>query len=314
MKELKLIKKVAKVPTLLARKIKAAGKKIQYNNHILNILKDKTVLAYILSFVVSEFKGYTAESIIETIGEPKVHKVPVEPGMKRKRSETIRGESTDSIIPGEGMIFFDILFTTYAGTKNPVKLYINIEAQRKFSPGYDIVTRAIVYGARMISEQIEAEAVTSNYDNVKKVYSIWLCLNAPKSVQDSIIEYSIKPEALHGNYSKASRYDIMSVIIVCLNNNTLDSKNKLIGMLSNLLSPRLDFEEKKKTLESSYGFKMSKEVEAEANTMCNLADEIEDEVIKNIIKNMISDGLPDEKIMLYANCDEDLIKSVRETK
>lgn len=106
MRRTRIINSVVKIPTLLARKLKVAGKKVQYNNHVLNILKDKKVLAYILSNIVNEFKGYSTEKIIDAIeGEPKVWAIPVEPGMKkRKRSETIRGESTDSIIPGEGMI------------------------------------------------------------------------------------------------------------------------------------------------------------------------------------------------------------------
>lgn len=71
----------------------------------------------------------------------------------------------------------------------------------------------------------------------------------------------------------------MSVIVVCLSNNTLKSENKLVGMLSNLLSSRLDFEEKKKALEEDFDFQMSEELETEANKMCNLAEGIEEEAL-----------------------------------
>lgn len=46
-------------------------------------------------------------------------------------------------------MYFDIVF--FAKTKNAEreKLYINIEAQKSFCPGYDLVTRGVVYSARL---------------------------------------------------------------------------------------------------------------------------------------------------------------------
>lgn len=63
-------------------------------------------------------------------------------------------------------------------------MYINIEAQKSFYPGYDLVTRAIVYPTRLISQQMDIEYTADNYDGVKKVYSIWLCFNAPTKNKD----------------------------------------------------------------------------------------------------------------------------------
>lgn len=50
----------------------------------------------------------------------------------------------------------------------------------RIEPGYDIVTRGIFYAARLISAQSGTEFTHSHYDDIKKVYSIWLCMNAPK--------------------------------------------------------------------------------------------------------------------------------------
>ncbi|MBS6520250.1 MAG: hypothetical protein KH359_06235 [Clostridiales bacterium] len=68
---------------------------------------------------------------------------------------------------------------------------INLEAQRDFCPKYSIVTRGIYYGARMISSQKGTEFSGSNYDEIKKVYSIWICMNVPRYIGNTILEYSL---------------------------------------------------------------------------------------------------------------------------
>ena len=64
----------------------------------------------------------------------------------------ITGDSTESRIPGEGTITYDIRFRVYVpgqGSRETVKLLMNVEAQKKFYLKYRIVTRGIFYGARM---------------------------------------------------------------------------------------------------------------------------------------------------------------------
>lgn len=49
---------------------------------------------------------------------------------------------------------------------------MNVEAQKDYHPGYDLVTRGIFYVARMISAQMDVEFTADDYDGIKKVYSI----------------------------------------------------------------------------------------------------------------------------------------------
>lgn len=44
---------------------------------------------------------------------------------------------------------------------------------------YDIVTRGVFYCARMLSSQMGNEISAKEYDKLKKVYSIWICLDVP---------------------------------------------------------------------------------------------------------------------------------------
>lgn len=275
--------------THISSSIDTAGDKAQYDEHIKNLIKDKNVLAYILVYTVEEFADYTIEQARDAIdGEPEI--------IKRKiRPDVVHTLENESKIPGEGVMYFDIVFYARYGNERK-KLYVNIEAQKSFYPGYDLVTRGIIYPARLISQQMDVEYTASDYDGVKKVYSIWICMNAPgknrddERVSDSIIKYSIKPDVVYPKDKRieeiaTGRYDIMSTVFVNLNaDKTINSKNKLISMLSTLLSVDIKTQEKKKRLEEEYGIKMSKELESEMSAMCNLSDIVEERGIEKGIE------------------------------
>ncbi len=70
------------------------------------------------------------------------------------------------------------------------------------------------------------------------------------------------------------RYDIMSLILIRLGKKTVRSRNKLIGMLSTLLSGTLTKDQRKKILEDEYDFKLSKDAERGLARMCNLSEAI----------------------------------------
>ena len=74
------------------------------------------------------------------------------------------------------------------------QIIINVEAQKDEPNGYDILNRAIFYVSRMISSQKERDFSNSNYNDIKRVYSIWVCMNMPKNslehihlVKDSVV-------------------------------------------------------------------------------------------------------------------------------
>lgn len=270
----------------ISNTIDSAKDKIQYDEHVRQILKDKGILAYILKYAVKEFKDYSIDDAKAAIdGEPEV-------AIRSVRPEAVSTLENESKIPGEGKMYFDILFYAVTNDGYRQKMYINIEAQKSFYLGYDLVTRGIVYPARLISQQMDVEYTADNYDGVKKVYSVWICMNAPekkhsyKKVADSIVEYSIKPTILYPHNATddeiaTGRYDLMSTVFINLNSqNTINSKNVLISMLSTLLSDKIKADEKKQKLEKEYGIKMSKELESEVSSMCNLSEAIEERGIE----------------------------------
>ena len=73
-------------------------------------------------------------------------------------------------------------------------------------------------------------------------------MNAPKYLQNTITEYSIVQNKLYGDYSRPARYDLLSVVMLCLvNPNDADYRNyeyqKLLRLLSVLASEKVEADE-----------------------------------------------------------------------
>ena len=291
-----------KAKSYLSQEIDSARENAKYDNHVKRLLSDKGILGYILMYAVEEFKGYTLEEARNAIeGEPEVACRGVYPG-SCDEPEAIRGENTESSIPGEGKMTFDIVFFARTRNREKQKIYVNIEAQNSFYPGYDLVTRGVIYGARLLSEQMDTEYTSDNYDGAKKVYSIWICMNTPdknnkqENVSDSIVEYAMEPKVLYQSELDCpvalGRYDLLSVVFICLaDDSTVASDNKLIGMLSTLLSSKISVNNKKESLEKKYGLPMSRSMERECNDMCNLSKGIEERAKAEGIERGIEQGI-----------------------
>lgn len=224
---------------------------------------------------MSEFAEMTFSQIRNCIdGDPEISSERIEPGYTNSR---ITGEMNEDKIPDEGAVFFDIRFSVRIGEiRRQIKLIINIEAQKDFYPGYDIVTRGIFYGSRLISSQLGTEFSYSHYDDIKKVYSIWICMNAPAAIGNAISKYSIKKtDYVSGIPDRVKGYDKLSVIIICLNE-TSENQSQLTAMLNTLLSSRLPVKEKIQNLENKFQIKVNNDLGKELNQMCNLSDLVEE--------------------------------------
>ncbi len=268
-----------KKKTYLAEAIETAGMKAQLDARAKKIVADKSVLSRIIKYTVDELKDYTLEEIAAAIEGIEIAAIPVYPGMVK--TEAIVGMPTEDVVPNEGKVTYDIRFCVLLPKGERIKLILNIEIQKDSYPGYDLVTRAVFYCARMISAQLNTEFNDSNYDDIKKVYSIWLCLNSPKKEADTITEYHIEPRALYGSSEARQRYDLMSIVMVKLNEESWRTKETLLhGLLGTIFSKELKAEEKLNILEHDYEVEITREVKEGVNKMCNLSDAIEERGIQ----------------------------------
>lgn len=267
------------VNTQIANAIITADDKSSYDENSVNLLSNIYVLANIVQGTLHECKDMSIEDIVTSIeGKPEVKLVNVHPG---EHQEKIIGDCNEDKVPGEGKTTFDIRFhINIPGQEQSIKILINVEAQRKYNPGYDLVTRGIYYGARMISAQRNTEFMDSDYDKIKKVYSLWVCMQAPNYAKNTITEYKIQQEKVYGNFQGDARYDILNVTFICLGDFKDENTPRVLSMLSVLLSDRIKAEEKIKSLEQNFKIPMTRTLRKEIERMCNLSDAIEDRGIE----------------------------------
>ena len=170
-------------------------------------------------------------------------------------------------------------------------MLINVEAQKDFHPGYSLTTRGVFYGARMISAQKGTEFSGTDYDNIRKVYSIWICMNAPDDIGNAISDYRLcKRDMIPGIPDKKIEYDKLTVAMICLNTKS-EKGNRLTKMLNILLSPAMKAESKIRQLEYEFDIPMENNMGEELNQMCNLSDYVKEIGIQKGIERGIEQGI-----------------------
>ncbi len=270
---------------------------VQYDEHVKRILSNRYILAWILKYTTAEFEDLSIEQIAETCiaEEISISKVQMMPGKtntkKKKQNGRIEGMNTEDKVPGEGAIYYDIRFSAYAPNNGEtVKILLNIEAQKKFKLKYALVTRGIFYAARMISAQLDTEFSTNDYSGMEKVYSIWICMNAPDYIGNAISEYSIKKQdIIAGIPDNREDYDKMSLVMICLNGtkNGREKGEGIIGLLNTLLATDMKVEEKGKILSENYGIVVDDSLGEEMEHMCNLGEGIREDALEEGIEILI---------------------------
>ena len=277
-----------------------ASDKVKYDANVRNILANKSILAWILKFATDEFKECDIEEIADCIENPEIGTLGVNPGYISSRTDDkensgehpdkITGMSNEDNVPNEGKIVYDIRFSVYKpgvtkdGKRDVIKLIINVEAQKNFYPGYNIVTRALFYCARMLSAQLGTEFNAQNYDNIKKVYSIWICMDTNTAASNTITSYEVQPRNIYGEYEFNGGYDLQRAVIICLGRKQIECYNKendngavLLNLLNVLIDKKLTAEQKQTILKDNYSIEMTHKMREELSGMCNLSDLIEEE-------------------------------------
>ena len=191
-----------KVRTNLSRTLSAIEQdKATSDDYVKCILADPQIAAYIVQAVVEEFKDMEIDEIIPCMGEPTVTlKFPERLGVK------VQNTGNESVDEEDGKIIYDIKFPVYYKGKKK-EFIINIEAQKsskKSKLGYKLENRITYYMGRMISEQKGTEFSGSSYDDIKSIYSIWICMDTKKT-DDSIIEFGMKTNLIYGKIKKYQR-------------------------------------------------------------------------------------------------------------
>ena len=252
----------------------------QYDAEAKLLLAQKPFLANILVRTVKDYMGLNpcdVEKLIE--GEPYISTIPVEPGFTN--SVQIKGMNSENKVRNEGVAYFDILF--YVRTSDGLsKVIINIEAQKSEPIDYDVEMRGLYYAIREVSSQLDREFDSQNYNDIKKVYSIWICMNEKDNMLEKI--YLTKNDII-GISRWKDMYEIVNVVIIRLAK-TLDlqTEHELHRFLGALFLPELCAEEKNDMLENEFDIKMEGDRKELLKSMCNLSQGIKEQGIEQGIE------------------------------
>lgn len=310
--------------TEIANAVNAAGDKAQYDTRVKRLLAQKSILAHILVKTVVEFKGMKPEDVVTYIeGEPSISVVPVEPGLANMEKtdatgQRIVGLNTENAEINEGLVRFDIIFyvrmPSVDDTKNGLsQIIVNIEAQKDEPTEYKILNRAIFYVSRLISSQKERDFVNTNYDDIKQVFSIWICMNMDDNSLSHIHltkDEMLKPCTWKGNL------DLLNIVLIGITNELPehDEKYEMHRLIGALLSSELKEQEKLDIIEHEYNIPISQEFREDVSIMCNLSQGIEDKAIAKIVMNMYKIGYTPNQIADAVGVSVDEVETIIKKK
>lgn len=289
--------------TELKNAVKATDMKAQYDASAKRLLGQKSILAQILIKTVDEFKDMDAKVVAECIeGMPYISTVPIEPGLtnafNKKSGQRLIGFNTEDQEIKEGLIRFDIIF--YVRMKDGMsQIIINVEAQKGDPGEYDILNRAIFYVSRLISSQKERDFEHSSYDDIKRVYSIWVCMNMEENTMSHI---HLTKEDMIGSYEWKGKLDLINIVMIGLAKELPehDEIYELHRLLGALLSQELTVEEKLSIIGTEYEIPIEENMRKDVSAMCNLSEGIEEkgraEGEARLILKMYKNGLSPEQI------------------
>ena len=310
--------------TEIANAVNAAGDKAQYDTRVKRLLAQKSILAHILVKTIDEFKGMKPEDVVKYIeGEPSISVVPVEPGLANMEKtdatgQRIVGLNTENAKINEGLVRFDIIFyvrmPSIVGRKNGLsQIIVNIEAQKDEPTEYKILNRAIFYVSRLISSQKERDFVNTNYDDIKQVFSIWICMNMDDNSLSHIHltkDEMLKPCNWKGNL------DLLNIVLIGITNGIPehDEKYEMHRLIGALLSSELKEQEKLDIIEHEYNIPISQEFREDVSIMCNLSQGIEDKAIAKIVMNMYKIGYTPNQIADAVGVSVDEVEAIIKKK
>lgn len=289
--------------TELKNAVKATDKDAQYDNSAKRLIGQKVILAQILVKTVEEFRGMNPRDVADCIeGSPYISTVPIEPGLMndvhQQNGQRLVGFNTENQEVNEGLVRFDIVF--YVRMKNGLsQIIINVEAQKNEPSEYDILNRAIFYVSRLISSQKERDFKNSGYNDIKQVYSIWVCMNMEENTMSHI---HLTKDDLVGTYEWKGNLELFNIVMIGLARELPehDETYELHRLLGALLSRNLTIDEKLQIIGDEYDIPMEENFRKDVSTMCNLSQGIKEEGIEighaEIIAKLYKNGFSVEQI------------------
>ncbi len=194
-----------------------------------------------------------------------------------------------------------------------MQIIINVEAQKDEPRGYEILNRAIFYVSRLLSSQKERDFENSSYDDIKRVYSIWVCMNMD---ENSMSHVHLTKENLIGSYKWKGNRNLLNIIMLGLARELPehDKTYQLHRLLGALLSQELTIDEKLNIIGNEYDIPIEENFRKGVSVMCNLSQGIEEKGIAigeaGLIMKMYKNGFTAEQTASATDKDIEEVKAI----
>lgn len=208
------------------------------------------------------------------------------------------------------------------GRKDDIsQIIVNLEIQKEEPAGYNILNRAVFYVRRMVSSQKERDFVKMKYNDIKRVFSIWICMNMNENSMNYV---HLTNDRLLGFYQWKGRLDLLNIVLIGIAEGLPehDDKYELHRLLNTLFSTELSVDEKLEIMKMEYRIAADDEIREDVDVMCNLSQGIKEkgreegvaEGIARIILSMHSRGYTSEQIAEIVEKSIDEVETIIEEK
>ena len=263
------------------------GRRSLYDSPAKRLIATRYILAWIVKTCVSQASDLTIREIALNCIDPEVSLSATPVYREDAEAEDpgrVRMEQTEDTSLSEGTVRYDILFTLHLPAEpNPITVIINVELQNRAQLEYPLSARGMSYAGRLLGQQ------GPNYAHLRKVYSIWIVSNPPKSEENTLIRYFMvrkveKAGALEqaatdtGSASAGSwgfemleaEADLMEVDFLNLGDPQLEQAAEhptALELLDVLFSGSLNQDEIKRILKTNFNIPVTKQMEEDMDAM-----------------------------------------------
>ena len=182
-------------------------------------------------------------------------------------------------------------------------------------------TPEIFYVSRQISSQKERDFVKSHYDDIKSVYSIWICMNME---ENSLCHIHLTKEDIIGDKQWGGNLDLFHIIMIGIGKELPEHNEiyELHRLLGTLFSKELGRKDKLWILKEEYDITEDDNLREDVSEMCNLSQGIKEDGIAigeakaqaALIGNMHKNGFTAEQIAAAIDKNIEEVKVILESK
>lgn len=245
--------------TLFATDITLTEAKRQYDIEAKNLLSYRCIASWILKCCTDEFAGYSLAEINKCLGDK---------GTELTGDGKIQLMNNKDNLPGVIPIEFDLRFNVI--TPYGEMLQFDIEPQKEDPKDEILKNRGCYYCSRMISSQSNTVFQKDHYQDMQKVYSIWIISNGG-SRTNTIDKY-----VLQNVNDENDVLSIMKLIYIYLGDPDEEGISEILQLLDTIFYATITIEEIISVLEDRFHIRMTNVMKEVVKNMCNFSDAIQE--------------------------------------